>query len=110
VGIYVSPSGGLIFGGGFSLSVPFINMTSGTIKSTDLYGNVVSESESGDNALKLKSFFNLYIDAGYDFGESLGKGLKLLLRYSKSLSDISPDGSISKDFFHLMVGYSYITY
>jgi hypothetical protein len=105
VGVYVSPSGGLIFGGGLSLSLPVINTSSGTVE--DSYG---SYSASGDDAIKFKSFFNFYIDAGYDFGESFGKGLKLLLRYSKSLGDISSDLSISKDFLHLMLGYSYITY
>ncbi|MDR1316747.1 MAG: porin family protein [Spirochaetales bacterium] len=100
-GVYVSPSGGLIFGGGFSLSIPLINLTD----ANDSYG-----SANGNDVVKLQPFFNFYIDAGYDFGESLGKGIKLLLRYSKSLSDISPDGYLSKDFLHLMIGYSYITY
>jgi hypothetical protein len=105
VGVYFSPSGGFIFGGGFSLSAPFINTSSGTWKDPSH-----NESVSGNDVIKFKPFFNFYIDGGYDFGESSGKGIKLLLRYSKSLSDISSDVSMSKDFFHIMIGYSYITY
>jgi hypothetical protein len=110
VGLYLSPTGGLIFGGGLSLSAPFLNLSSGKLESDDMFGMSSSEDVSGNDAIKFKPFFNFYVDAGYDFGESSGKGLKLLLRYSKSLSDISSDGSISKDFVHLMIGYSYITY
>jgi hypothetical protein len=95
VGIYFSPSGGFIFGGGFSLSVPVINL---------------SEDYNSGEEIKLKTFTNFYVDGGYDFGESSGYGFKLLLRYSKSLTDITKDGDVSKDFIHVMLGYSYITY
>ncbi|MDR1626342.1 MAG: outer membrane beta-barrel protein [Spirochaetia bacterium] len=95
VGIYLSPSGGFIFGGGFSLSVPVINL---------------SEDYDSGEEIKLDPFTNFFVDGGYDFGESSGSGFKLLLRYSKSLTSIAADGDISKDFFHVMLGYSYITY
>jgi hypothetical protein len=111
VGVYISPSGGLIFGGGLSLSTPIINMSSATLKYNDGMGNILSEDANGNDVIKFTSFVNVFIDAGYDFGESGGEGVKLLLRYSKSLSDINSDeGSVSKDFVHLMIGYSYITY
>ncbi|MDR1933931.1 MAG: porin family protein [Spirochaetales bacterium] len=106
-GIYVSPYKGLIFGGGFSLSIPFINMSEGTV-TVPGYG---TSSDSGDNIVKFSPFMNFYIDGGYDFGETTGKGMKLLLRYSKSLTNINSDeGKLTKDFLHVMIGYSYITY